>query len=75
MTYKLMGIEKTPGKSGMMLKIIGRKNGIVIAKTMTLLDNKLTTPVLRGIICTLMKIDPGDIQIPEHIKIVIEKEE
>ena len=69
MKFRLMGIIRYLDEKGMMLKIIGKKNGVIINRTMTLPDSRLTLTSLTGIIASLMKVKSGDIKIPEHIKL------
>ena len=69
MIFRVMGIIRYMDEKGMMLKIIGKKDGLIINRTMTVPNNKLTITSLKCIIVSLMKVKPSDIKIPEHIKL------
>lgn len=69
MGFKVMGLIAYNTTTGKMLKVTGIKDGIVTTRIMTYPDNKVTPVRLKNIAGALMKVKPGDVEIPEHIKL------
>ena len=72
MKFRVMGVIKYLDEKGIMLKIVGKKEGVIIKRVMSCPDNKLTLKGLVDITCSLMKVKPSDVEIPEHIKLSLQ---
>ncbi len=67
MKYRLMGIEKTLGNTGMKTRFIGMQNGIIVKHEFIHTDESLSINDLINILIIKLKLKIGDICIPKHI--------